>query len=48
MASKGRYNGIILDVQMAIKDDWKVLEELKRNPYTKGAPMMMLAEVRSH
>ena len=48
MAAKGRYNGIILDVQMAIKDDWKVLEELKRNPHTKGTPVMMLAAVRSN
>ena len=48
MALKGRYNGILIDVQMAIKDDWKILEELKRNPWTKGTPVMMLTAVRSN
>ena len=48
MALKGGYDGILLDVQMAIKDDWKVLHELKGNPRTKGTPVMMLTAVRSN
>ena len=48
MALKGGYDGILLDAQMAIKDDWKVLHELKGNPRTKGTPVMMLSAVRSN
>lgn len=48
MALKGHYDGILLDVQMAIKDDWKVLHELKGNPRTKGTPVMMLSAVHSN
>ncbi len=48
IALKGRYDGILLDAQLVIKDDWKVLEELKRNPWTKGTPVMMLTSVRSN
>ena len=48
MALKGRYDGILLDVQITIKDDWKVLHELKENPRTKGTPVMMLTAIRSN
>lgn len=47
MALKGGYAGILLDVQMAIKDDWNVLHMLKENRQTKGTPVMMLTAVRS-
>ncbi len=47
MALKGGYAAILVDVQLAIKDDWNVLQTLKGNRQTKGTPVMMLTAVRS-
>lgn len=35
--------GILLDIQLPIKNGWEVMEELKSNPFTKHIPVHMMS-----
>jgi signal transduction histidine kinase/CheY-like chemotaxis protein/CHASE3 domain sensor protein/HAMP domain-containing protein len=38
-------NAILLDVQLPVKDGWKVMDELKSNPQTKPIPVHMMSSL---
>lgn len=38
-------NAILLDVQLPVKDGWKVMDELKSNPETKPIPVHMMSSL---
>ncbi len=38
-------NAILLDVQLPVKDGWKVMDELKSNPHTKPIPVHMMSSL---
>jgi len=42
-----RFDGILLDAQMTVANDWKVLAKLKENPQTERVPIIMLMSNRS-
>ncbi|WP_018611083.1 response regulator [Segetibacter koreensis] len=35
--------GILLDIQLPVKDGWEVMEELKSNPFTRHIPVHMMS-----
>ncbi|MDF2550949.1 MAG: response regulator [Chryseobacterium sp.] len=44
-AMQYRPAAILLDVQLPVKDGWKVMEELKSNPQTKPIPVHMMSSL---
>ncbi|WP_431217569.1 response regulator [Puia sp. P3] len=49
MARRYRPMGILLDIQLPVKNGWEVMDELKRNPQTRGIPVHIMSsyEVRN-
>jgi CheY-like chemotaxis protein len=43
LANQFQPHGILLDLQLPIKDGWQVMEELKKNPATKHIPVHMMS-----
>jgi signal transduction histidine kinase/CheY-like chemotaxis protein len=44
-----RYNpvGILLDIQLPVKDGWEVMEELKSNPHTRHIPVHVMSSLEA-
>ncbi|HEY4111589.1 response regulator [Puia sp.] len=49
MARQYRPMGILLDIQLPVKNGWEVLDELKKDPKTRGIPVHIMSsfEVKS-
>jgi len=49
MARRYHPMGILLDIQLPVKNGWEVMDELKRNPQTRGIPVHIMSsyEVRN-
>lgn len=43
LAEQYQPHGILLDIQLPLKDGWEVIEELKANPATKHIPVHMMS-----
>lgn len=43
MAVQYRPHGILLDIQLPVKDGWEVMEELKSNPLTRHIPVHIMS-----
>ncbi|WP_121357357.1 response regulator [Flavisolibacter nicotianae] len=43
LAQQYRPTGILLDIQLPVKDGWEVMEELKANPATRHIPVHMMS-----
>jgi len=43
MAKQYRPTGILLDIQLPVKDGWQVMEELKTNPHTRHIPVHIMS-----
>ena len=43
LAKKYHPHGILLDVQLPVKNGWQVMEELKSNPFTRPIPVHMMS-----
>jgi len=49
MARRYRPMGILLDIQLPVKNGWEVMEELKKDPHTRSIPVHIISsfEVRN-
>ncbi len=43
LAQKYKPEGILLDIQLPVKDGWEVMEELKSNPFTRHIPVHIMS-----
>lgn len=43
LANQFQPNGILLDLQLPVKDGWQVMAELKKNPATRHIPVHMMS-----
>ncbi len=43
LALKYKPEGILLDIQLPVKDGWEVMEELKSNPFTRHIPVHIIS-----
>lgn len=43
MASRFRLAGILLDIQLPVKNGWQVIDELKKNPLTRSVPVHIMS-----
>ncbi len=43
MAKRYRPMGILLDIQLPVKNGWEVMEELKKNPQTRAIPVHIMS-----
>ncbi|HEY6902358.1 MAG TPA: response regulator, partial [Puia sp.] len=43
MAKRYRPIGILLDIQLPVKNGWEVMEELKKNPQTRAIPVHIMS-----
>ena len=43
MARRYRPTGILLDIQLPVKNGWEVMEELKKNPQTRAIPVHIMS-----
>jgi signal transduction histidine kinase/CheY-like chemotaxis protein len=47
LAQQYRPQGILLDIQLPVKDGWEVMEELKSNPATRHIPVHMMSSLEA-
>ncbi|WP_207492625.1 response regulator [Aridibaculum aurantiacum] len=47
LAQKYKPMGILLDIQLPVKDGWEVMEELKSNPITRHIPVHMMSSLEA-